>query len=46
MKVADWHMIWLGPFLLTVLCMIAFALLFREKEIGRKTYIPEEAIVG
>ena len=32
--VENWAGIWIGPFILTVLCIIAFALLFREREIG------------
>ncbi|MHC5539649.1 MFS transporter [Singulisphaera rosea] len=32
----DWTGIWFGPFILTIICMIAFALLFREQEIGSK----------
>jgi MFS family permease len=35
-RVEDWRGIWLGPFVLTVLCIVAFALLFREREIGAK----------
>lgn len=34
--VENWHMIWLGPFVLTLVCMLFFALFFREEEI-RKT---------
>jgi MFS family permease len=39
--VESWRGIWMGPFLLTVLCVIAFALLFREREIGKT--VTEEA---
>lgn len=34
-KVEDWHLIWLGPFVLTLVCMVIFALLFREEEIRK-----------
>jgi hypothetical protein len=32
-RVYNWTGIWLGPFLLTLLCMLIFALFFREGEI-------------
>ncbi|GAC1339093.1 MAG: hypothetical protein NVSMB14_05590 [Isosphaeraceae bacterium] len=32
--VENWTGIWLGPFILTILCIIAFAVLFREERIG------------
>lgn len=31
----DWRSIWAGPFVLTLLCMGAFALLFKEEQIGQ-----------
>ena len=34
-KVENWHMIWIGPFLLTLVCMVIFALFFREEEIRK-----------
>ena len=34
-KVEDWHLIWLGPFVLTLLCMLVFAAFFREEEIRK-----------
>lgn len=36
----NWRGIWMGPFVLTLLCMVAFALLFKERQIGE---IQEEA---
>ncbi len=33
--VENWHLIWLGPTILTVLCMILFAAMFREEEIRK-----------
>lgn len=30
----NWRGIWMGPFILTLLCMVAFALLFKEQQIG------------
>lgn len=33
--VENWHQIWLGPFLLTLVCMVIFALFFREEEIRK-----------
>ena len=30
--VENWTGIWIGPFILTLLCIIAFAILFREKD--------------
>ena len=32
--VEDWRGIWMGPFLLTLFCMLIFALLFKEEQIG------------
>lgn len=37
----DWHKIWAGPFVLTLVCIAVFALLFRETEI-RKKAVPVE----
>jgi MFS family permease len=34
-KVENWRGIWMGPFLLTLVCMLIFALLFKEEEIGQ-----------
>jgi MFS family permease len=42
--VESWRGIWMGPFLLTVLCVIAFALLFREEEIRKPALQPGEAL--
>ena len=42
--VENWRGIWLGPFVLTLLCMVVFALLFREEEIGRKVAEPEPVL--
>ena len=33
-KIENWHGTWMGPFLLTLVCMLIFAALFREEEIG------------
>lgn len=30
----NWRGIWMGPFILTLLCMVIFALLFKERQIG------------
>jgi MFS family permease len=30
----NWRYIWMGPFLLTLFCMLIFALLFKEEQIG------------
>lgn len=30
----NWRGIWMGPFILTLLCMVIFALLFKEEQIG------------
>jgi nucleoside transporter len=30
----DWRAIWMGPFILTLICMGVFALLFKEEQIG------------
>lgn len=30
----NWRGIWMGPFILTLLCMVVFAVLFRERQIG------------
>jgi hypothetical protein len=43
--VENWHGIWLGPFVLTLLCTIAFAVLFREEEIGAQVK-ESEAVVN
>ncbi len=37
----NWTGNWIGPFILTLLCMAAFALFFREEEIGVKQVEPE-----
>ncbi|MDB5352730.1 MAG: yegT 3 [Planctomycetota bacterium] len=37
----DWHLIWLGPFVLTLVCMLIFALLFREEEIRKPAEVAE-----
>lgn len=42
-KVENWHGIWLGPFLVTLACMLIFMIFFREKEIGAKVKEPEAA---
>jgi MFS family permease len=44
--VESWRGIWMGPFLLTVLCILAFALLFREREIGRAAAGAADAAVA
>jgi MFS family permease len=35
-RVENWHGIWMGPFLLTLFCMLVFWLLFREEQFGEK----------
>jgi nucleoside transporter len=40
----NWQGIWAGPFVLTLLCILAFAVLFREREIGAKVVEPEPAL--
>jgi nucleoside transporter len=43
---SNWAAIWAGPFVLTILCIIAFALLFREQDDIRKPAAqPDEALV-
>ena len=37
----NWRGIWMGPFLLTVACILGFALLFRDEEIRTPTTSPE-----
>jgi MFS family permease len=36
-RVENWHGIWIGPFLLTLFCMLVFWLLFREEQFGEKS---------
>jgi nucleoside transporter len=43
-QVESWRGIWLGPFLLTIACIVAFALLFREREIGADVKEPEPVL--
>ncbi|QEH33671.1 Putative nucleoside transporter YegT [Aquisphaera giovannonii] len=33
--VENWHGIWMGPFLLTIFCMVVFGLLFKEEQFGK-----------
>ncbi|WP_165221281.1 MFS transporter [Aquisphaera insulae] len=33
--VENWHGIWMGPFLLTLFCMLVFGLLFKEEQFGK-----------
>jgi MFS family permease len=42
---SNWTAIWAGPFVLTVLCIVGFALLFREEEIRKPAGHVEEALV-
>lgn len=41
----DWSRIWAGPFVLTILCIIAFAVLFREESIQKPANEPDHALV-
>jgi MFS family permease len=43
--VENWRGIWLGPFVLTIVCIIAFGLLFREEEIGDTVAEDEPAAI-
>lgn len=40
----DWTKIWAGPFVLTIVCILAFAALFREEEIGKPASEPEAVL--
>jgi MFS family permease len=42
-EVENWTGIWMGPFVLTIVCIIIFALLFREHGIG-ETAKPAEQL--
>ena len=37
----DWHKIWAGPAILTVLCILVFAALFQDTELKRQTVEPK-----
>jgi nucleoside transporter len=41
---SNWAGVWAGPFVLTVLCMIAFALLFKEEEIRKPVAQPDAVL--
>ncbi len=41
----NWAVIWSGPFFLTLLCILAFWLLFQEKEIKKSTYNTSDSMV-
>ena len=41
----DWSKIWAGPFVLTILCIVAFALLFKEGEIGKPAAATDPGLV-
>jgi nucleoside transporter len=43
-EVENWRGIWMGPFLLTLICIAAFALLFQEREIGAEVQEPEPVL--
>ncbi len=45
-KVENWQGIWMGPFLLTLFCMLIFWLLFREEEFGVKSGQPVAELAG
>ena len=40
----NWRGVWLGPFVLTLVCIAAFALLFRDREIGTEVKEAEPAL--
>jgi nucleoside transporter len=42
--VENWHLIWLGPFILTLICMVIFALFFHEEEIRKVETSPSDAL--
>jgi nucleoside transporter len=42
---SDWSRIWAGPFVLTILCILAFAALFREDRIGKTAEEADPALV-
>lgn len=44
-SVENWRGIWMGPFILTIVCILVFALLFREQEIGEAAKTEEPAVV-
>ncbi|WP_435006912.1 MFS transporter [Tundrisphaera lichenicola] len=37
----DWRKVWAGPFVLTLICMVIFALLFRDTAIQKKSVVTE-----
>ncbi len=41
----DWSKIWLGPMVLTILCMIAFAALFRDTAIRKATPVEGDPLL-
>jgi nucleoside transporter len=41
----DWSKIWMGPFILTVLCILAFAAFFHEGDVAKPTERPDHALV-
>jgi nucleoside transporter len=40
----DWSKIWMGPFLLTLVCMAVFALFFRDTKIAKPVSEPEPSL--
>jgi uncharacterized membrane protein YfcA len=41
----DWSKIWAGPFVLTILCILAFAVLFRENKVSTTATEVDPALV-
>ena len=42
----DWSKIWAGPMVLTLACMVAFALLFRDAAITKKPVLPSPTLAN
>ncbi len=42
----DWSRIWAGPMALTLLCMVAFAVLFRDTAIGKKAVLEGDPLLA
>ena len=41
----DWHKVWAGPFVLTLVCIAIFALLFRDTAITKKTVVEGDPLL-
>jgi nucleoside transporter len=42
----DWAKVWAGPFVLTLFCMVIFALLFQDKAIEKKTVVEGDPLMA